>query len=291
MSFFPHAFICTVALLAISVASDGQPKPSLSTSRDYSKDTSAQLIDDLTEINSFAPGLDSADIFDGFIAGDGPLSFKGGVLGVPPPTIPPQMRELVRRGPLVLDELVKHLDDQRPTGLRVGNMEADKAHGQVGVNVFMFSYFSLEYDPRSRDHSDSTARKQQDAGKALDGSYTVKVGDVCFVLIGQIVNRRLLAVRYQPSGGLIVNSPVELPALAEEVRRDWSGANAEALKSSLLADIRGNNRPSWVNEQSDLSFTILPALERLRFYFPDAYHALSGEDAKKKAVFEKGGSS
>jgi len=46
---------------------------------------------------------------------------------------------------------------------------------------------------------------------ALPLIYTVKVGDVCYAIIGQIVNRSLMAVRYQPSAGLVINSPIEMP--------------------------------------------------------------------------------
>lgn len=292
MTLSSRRFLGAIILLSFSVIGNGQPKSTQNPSGDYSKETVAQLIDDLTQINSFAPGLDSAGMYDGFIAGDRLLTFGGGVLGVPPPTVPPQMRELVRRGPLALAELVKHIDDGRLTKLHIGNTAADDAHVQVGVNEFSFSFFSEEYDPRTRDDSDPSSRKDMlkwlEGEKDLNGSYTVKVGDVCFVLIGQIVNRRLLAARYQPSGGLVVNSPVELPALAEKVRHDWAGADAETLKSSLLADIHGKNRPGRADKEEELEMRIYPALERLRLYFPDAYQSLSGSDLKKKEAFEAG---
>jgi hypothetical protein len=38
--------------------------------------------------------------------------------------------------------------------------------------------------------------------------YTIKVGDVCYVLIGQIVNRRLWALEYVPTLIVVVTSPV-----------------------------------------------------------------------------------
>ena len=104
-----------------------------------------QLIDDLTQIDSQSPGVNSAAIYGGFIADDSPGPFRGGVLGIAPPKVPPQMSELVRRGPLALPELIKHLDDRRPTKLEVGNEPSGK---QVGVDAFMFMYFSDEYDPR-----------------------------------------------------------------------------------------------------------------------------------------------
>ena len=84
---------------------------------DYSKSSVDQLIDDLTQIDSQSPGINSAAVYEGFIGGNTPGSFQMGVLGVAPPKVPPQMSELVRRGPLALPELIKHLDDRRPTKL------------------------------------------------------------------------------------------------------------------------------------------------------------------------------
>jgi hypothetical protein len=253
----------------------------------YAQKTVAQLIDELVQINSLSPGIDSAAVYDGFIAG-GTSTFEMGVLGVPAPKVPPAMRELVRRGPLALAELVRHVDDKRPTKLQVGNIDAGTGPRQVGVNTFMFTYFSDEYDPRVRSIAEQNAALQGRARleKDFSGSYTVKVGDICFVLIGQIVNRRMLAVRYQPSGGLVVNSPVEFPALAEKVRADWKDAGEELLQSSLLADIHGANRHLRASEDVDDPMTVFPALQRLRLYFPESYGTLTGRDLKKRMAFE-----
>jgi hypothetical protein len=75
------------------------------------------------------------------------------------------------------------------------------------------------------------------ASAVNNGPYNVKVGDVCFVIIGQIVNRPYQAVRYQPSGSVVVNSPTHDPILAKEVREIWSATNpAQYLVDSLLTD-------------------------------------------------------
>ena len=66
----------------------------------------------------------------------------------------------------------------------------------------------------------------------------MRVGDVCYALIGQIINRSLLAVRYQPSAILVVNSPLEAPDLIADIKRDWADIDANGLTASLLADAR-----------------------------------------------------
>ena len=249
----------------------------------------AQLIDDLTQIDSQAPGIDSAAIYQGFIADDAPGSFLVGVLGVAPPKAPPKMLELVRLGPVALPELLKHLDDKRPTKLQVGNDDSPGSSHQVGVDAFSFSFFSDEYDPRSPHWFDQEVLTSgpRPMEKDFHGRYTVKVGDVCYVLIGQIVNRHLLAVRYQPSGGLVVNSPIEAPALAERVRSDWGNVDAEILRASLLADIHAANQPRRISRADYTRRFVNPALERLRLYFPETYASLDGDYLKKRRAFEK----
>jgi hypothetical protein len=255
-------------------------------SGDDSNKSVAQLIDDLTEIDSQSPGINSAAIYEGFIANNGPGSFQGGVLGVPAPKVPPQMRELVRRGAVALPDLIGHLADSRPTKLEVGNKDGGR---QVGMDAFMFMYFSDEYDPRLPHwfSDEELTHRPRPMEKDFHGRYIVKVGDVCYVLIGQIVNRRLFAVRYQPSGGLVVNSPIEAPSLVEKVRNDWGSADAATLKQSLLTDVHATNHPKRVGPGEYTARFINPALERLRFYFPDTYNVLAGDDLKKKQEFEK----
>ena len=110
----------------------------------------------------------------------------------------------------------------------------------------------------------------------------MKVGDVCYVLIGQIVNRQQVAVRYQRTAGLVVNSPIEVPTLAEKVRNDWGNADAEILEASLLSDIRAANHPKRISKVVYTARFVNPALERLRLYFPDTYNALEGNDLQRE---------
>jgi hypothetical protein len=277
---FPRAMLGTAKLIAVFLVACAMSAYGIpAVGGDYSRKTVTELIDDLAQIDAQSPGINSAAIYEGFIADDSPGSFQGGVLGVAPPKVPPQMSELVRRGPVALPELIKHLDDRRATKLEVGN---NPSGTQVGVDAFMFMYFSDEYDSRVP----HLIRGPSPMEKDFSGRYTVKVADVCFVIIGQIVNRSLLAVRYQPSGGLVVNSPIEAPVLAEKVKQDWGNADAETLRRSLLEDIHATNRPKQITRAGYTERFVNPALERLRFYFPDAYGALKGDDLKKREAFE-----
>jgi hypothetical protein len=253
------------------------------TDDDYSKKSASQLIDDLTQIDSEALHIAGYAMYGTFLANDTAISLKLSEFGVPSSRIPSQIRELVRRGPLALPELIKHLDDRRPTKWEVGN-KPGYSPSQIPRDAYWWTDFSDEYDPRSRRPSD----EKPETGKMLmmkefQGRYTMKVADLCYTLIGQIVSRRLVAVHGAPSAGLMVNSPIEVPALAEEMRKDWGKADAEELRASLLADLRATTHA----EKSYTQRFNNSALERLRLYFPDTYNALEGDDLKKKEQFEQ----
>src|SRR5258708_2776057 len=87
--------------------------------KDYAKASLEQLVDDLATIDHAAPGISEMADYGAFIADNAPAKFEGGVLGVPAPSSPRQMRELVRRGVAALPILISHLDDRRPTRLAV----------------------------------------------------------------------------------------------------------------------------------------------------------------------------
>ena len=266
---------CLLAVLGASVVSYGR-----SVSIDYSHKSVTELIDDLTQVESESVAINSNSVHVGFIADETPVSLRTNVVGVVVPDAPPQVRELVRRGPLALPELIKHLDDIRPTKLRVG----DTPPGSSGV--FYGKVFCYEYDPRVRG-SDPPIGRFRCTQQHFASTYTVRVGDVCYALIGQIVNRRLLAVRVQPTGFLFVNSPIEAPVLIEKVKSDWRSGDAETVKASLLADIHGASDPMQINEAVYTEIVVNPALQRMRLYFPDAYNALAGGDLTRKLEFEK----
>jgi hypothetical protein len=255
--------------------------PALARADDYSSRSTETLIGELTTLDQSAPGIDSSGDYEAFLADDAQPKFEGGLLPPRGTTIPPAMRELVRRGLDALPALIAHLYDKRPTKLTIGSQD------QTGY--FGGQYFADEYDPRVGKPCGSECGAGEENSWFLEmncemtatncptfsGKYTVKVGDVCAVLIGQIVNRQLAAVRYQPTAILIVNSPIEQPSIGERIVRDWHGLDSSALEASLLADLRDHGSRFFEG-----------ALRRLRFYYPKTYAALSGKDLEKRNAFE-----
>jgi hypothetical protein len=245
MSFFKAGPWCVLVVLVLTAcrAHSHQPaKPAPDREKLQDVKTS-ELIDRLRDISDEGIGTHSTAWADGFLAIDEEPRFRGGVLGSRKPAVSPVMRELVRRGVEALPELLEHVQDARSTKL------------VVGKNGILSMRHSDEYDPR---HQDPKRRPRGvNTGREADASkpgYTLAVGDLCYVAVGQIVNRDLNAVRYQPSACLVINSPVATPALAEAVKRDWKGLTAEQHERSLLEDARNK----WG----------AAALARLLYYYP-----------------------
>jgi hypothetical protein len=264
--------------------------------------TADGLIDRLTEIDCHGPGLKEYFPFSDFwavVPETNPDVHEGR------DCVPPAMRALVRMGPRALPALVRHIDDRRPTRLKIGEVE------KPGTIYLGGQGFVGEYDSRAHVYEDlgwpwpftdkcPGMSCPTNTWRGFPEPYTIRVGDVCFILIGQIVNRRLTAARYQPTGFVFVNSPVEAPALAARVRADWSGVDTEGLKNALLADLRtplraappGYKRyaddPLTYDQRQQLSLGELydGALRRLRFYYPETYAALTGPDLEKRRAFE-----
>jgi tetratricopeptide (TPR) repeat protein len=252
---------------------------------DYSSMPTDALIDELANLDRPAPGIASlvpySVQYEAFMAEDQPPKFARGVLVVPPPEIPPAIRELVRRGITVLPVLIEHLNDGRRTKLVVGK-------DGPGV-VFRVKLLRREYDPRK-----SLPPKDAVPKTYLLPDYTVKIADVCYVLIGQIVNRRLFAV-YQrtvpqqvgspATGILLVNSPIEEPSLIAQLKSDWEGLDARDHEESLVSDIMAQEGASDTRTGPKL-FRADAALRRLRYYYPARYAGLDGQDLRERQEFE-----
>jgi len=251
-------------------------------SRDLAALPTEALIDQLMTLDSEAPGVSGVGVYDVFMAEDTPATMTMGLLPVNIPDIPPVMRELVLRGGHALPLLVRHIRDGRPTHIVVGNTE------------MAMQGFNDEYDPRYGSRAEDACSGDCPTFE----TYTVTVGDLCQVLIGQIVGRNLISVRYQPSAILYVNSPVMTPALADRIEKDWSGVDAGGLEASLLEDLgleantksppeNGWSRREWpeiVRERTEDRHD--NALRRLRIYYPQTYAGLTGENAVRRKAFE-----
>jgi hypothetical protein len=176
------------------------------------------------------------------------------------------LRALVAAGPDALPLLLASLGDKTPTRLKVVHESA------IGA-----MWFANELRGNPVNPTEAKVFAQRDPPPPFGEektvhSYTVKVGDICFVAVGQIVGRGYQAVRYQPTACIVINSPTADKKLREQVRSIWSGKDpARHLFDSLLLDYstvgnykEGDSFDEW-GVGSDLQ---IAAAMRLLYYFP-----------------------
>jgi HEAT repeat protein len=174
-------------------------------------------------------------------------------------------RSLVAMGPDALPFLLAALEDRTPTKLKV----------ELNFGMAFLGGGELSGNPLNplerRILSREAVQDDDDEEGILSRPYTLKVADVCFVAIGQIVGRPYWAVRYQPTAMVIINSPVGTKDLRDRVRAIWSSDDpAKKLLDSLLIDYAteglysGKSFDTW-HEGSSRQ---IQAAMRLLYYFP-----------------------
>ena len=176
-------------------------------------------------------------------------------------------RSLVAIGPDALPFLLDALDDNTPTRLKI-------KHGD-GLGFMGFGN-ELDGNPLNplerRILSRKAEHEDEDDDGRIHGRYTLKVGDVCFVAIGQIVGRPYHAVRYQPTAIVIINSPVESKDMRDRVRAIWSSNDpAKKLLDSLLIDYatEGLHGGKSLNTWHEGNNRQIEAALRLLYYYPN----------------------
>ncbi len=193
------------------------------------------------------------------------------------------LEKLVERGPDAIPFLLDALDDTTPTKLTVKTGDimaamwfADEVWGNPANEAEMAAIGPRRDAPGEEEYVDS---------------YTVKVGDVCFVALGQIAGRPYQAVRYRPTGCIVINSPTHDARLCARVRAIWSSDDAAAmLLHSLLVDyategvFQGPSLDSWY-PGSELE---TQAAMRLLYYYPDESAQLISDRLARLDVMKAG---
>lgn len=240
--------------------------------------TEVQLIDRLQDSAPLSTRGRSEPVKSSFWALSGVVNLGAGSIGVPVQS--PAAVELVRRGRRALQALLDHLTDARPTKL-VYVVATNKEAPQ----------FDDQYDPRVRGTTPANVNTSARAPLPAGGTYTFKVGDLCYATLGQIVNRQLRPVKCRAEDAMMfsgsfssnpgdwfetINSPVERPALAAAARADWSGLEP-AQQAALLRD----DIPHALDKQHPWD---PGALARLLYYYPDAGTATAEAMLRRRLV-------
>ncbi|WP_394792779.1 hypothetical protein [Armatimonas sp.] len=228
------------------------------------------LIAQLAAINKPYFGLSGTLSGSGFAPLEGQESSGAFLLTNHALSVPESLKTLVALGAKALPFLLEALDNPTPTQLTI------KAHPSGG----MFYEMSLHHNPVNSAEQGISQSQLTQARAALGKdipSYTVTVGDVCFVILGQIVGREYQAIRYQPTLCIVVNSPVHDPALCATVRSIWRSDNPmQKLFNSLCEDYAsvGVYDKKSLDDWDAADALICGAALRLLYYFPQEATAL-----------------
>ncbi|HCO24642.1 MAG: hypothetical protein CME31_10875 [Gimesia sp.] len=207
------------------------------------------LIDKLIEISK--PGYGYSSSFSGteFLPYADTGQESTFLLGGFKPVRSETLRRIVEQGVDAVPALIKHMGDDRKI-----NMTASQ-----GISVTVFTD-QFDFNSRTRrEIPQGVSRDLFDDDKDHPYRHSLTVGDLCFVALGQIVNRRYAAVRYVPSGIVDVSSPTYSKRLREAVIQEWKGLTRKQHIQLLVQDF----------EEPDDGRRMYDAYLRLSYYYPE----------------------
>ena len=174
-----------------------------------------------------------------------------------PQTSSPVIKKLVAGGPQAVPHLLKHLSDARPVKLP-----------KIEAGGFMWIGFYNEYDYNratlAQEPAGVNVEHFGERDRVHPNQHVVTVGDLCFVALGQIVNRNWSATRYQPTGGRIINSPTYSKELCTAILDEWGKLDALTHRQKLIDDFK----------RCDSESRLIGAYLRLSYYYPDEVEPL-----------------
>ena len=235
----PLCSMVLILLVSAAGSSAGQNK-AIGKPNPISKPGISALIDKLQETP-----CDRVD-YDGGITG---LGFKPVGESRNPGWVPHRtstLRDIVALGALAIPALISHLNDARPTKIDIDSF--------MGARLYRDEY---DYNPRTNHPKPTGVNRDTDSSVT---KHTVTVGDLCFVALGQIVNRNFEPVRSQPTACIMINSPTSSALLRSAIVKEWGGFTPQQHMASLIRD--------FINPDSGAR--LQGACIRLGYYYPDA---------------------
>ncbi len=214
------------------------------------KPSISELINSLVCIEELGFGYSTMFAGSQFLPSKNSSRWLTGIIGSPSPKESEYLKLIVTRGADAIPFLVQHLDDKRSTKIEP-------------VSGIMWTAWDDEYDYNGRSRSEAPKGVNRDSftEKYRDNprNHQITVGDLCFVALGQIVNRNFSATRYQPTLGLIISSPTYSNTLLNVIKKDYSGMTQDDHRQQLINDFL---YPDW-------EFRRNGAVIRLAFYYPE----------------------
>ncbi len=145
------------------------------------------------------------------------------VLGATQRTDSEALKKIVGQGVDTIRKLIDRLDDT----LR-------STSGPLRGMTWMSFTDEYDFNARTRINPPLGVNRDEFENAIHPNSHALTVGNLCFVAIGQIVNRSSSATRYQPTGAPIVNSPTYSARLRTVIVADWSGLTVEKHRQQLI---------------------------------------------------------
>jgi ankyrin repeat protein len=166
------------------------------------------------------------------------------------------MLSLAKLGSKAVPALLDHLDDDRKTKIVIQNR--------------LFGFFGISQDDGEK-AEDEVAKGKGENPFGAPKQYTLRVGDLCYVALGQIVNRNYTAVQYIPSGNVSITSVPHSKKLRADLKKQWSDFTAEKHLASLTKDL--NSKKGKGDEDDDTAR--VGASLRLAYYFPKEFESIA----------------
>lgn len=209
------------------------------------------LIDQLADVSEGDIGYSASMSGTKFL----PLEASGNpgsmLLGQRAPQTSDTLKKLVEAGAAAAPLLVAHLNDARETKIKLEHQ------GFMGTMMFNDEYdFNVRVTPQA---PPGINRDDWAGNDKHPSTHTITVGDLCFVALGQIVNRGFNATRYQPTAIIVINSPTYSEKLRDAITHEWTALTPQKHRAALLADL----------QKPDCEDRLTGAYMRLAYYYPD----------------------
>ena len=249
-----HRLLAIVALFSITFpAYAGDPKKPV--------DPAVALIDQLEKLDTQDTGYSGSVSGSSFL----PLGYSSASVVLLSPTTPSgksdAMLSLVKLGSKAVPALLDHLGDDRKTKIVIQN----NLGGFFGISQDKGEKAEDE-GPKGKGNSPFGAPKQ----------YTLRVGDLCYVALGQIVNRNYTTVQYIPSGNVMITSVPHSRKLRADLKKQWGGLTEKKHIKSLVNDVNAK-KPKG----DDAGGARGGASLRLAYYFPKEYESIAVKQLKQ----------
>lgn len=182
--------------------------------------------------------------------------------------------DLTKKGAASIPYLLEHIDDRTLTLVHVPKRSP-------GFSTFL----ELSSDVRNDEQEDGFHYPDRILLED-DSDLVLRVGDVCLYILGQIVNRNYLPIRYELNNPVII-SAWRTPTIACSLREKWGGVNEVGLLASLTIDLL---RPDWYKRDARTIYrlyAIYPqqwetlVVKRLRAPYPNS-HYVQASDASSQ---------